>query len=361
MSELDARLRRIRWRLRSLSPFFASLSLFLEVRVGERVPTFATDGSTLFLNPRFAADRDDADLMGVVLHVLLHAALLHPVRRGDRTPLRWNVAADHVVTNLMAEQGFAAHPGGLRPERRFRGMRVEEVYSLLPEDVELPPGLRDLVEPNLGPGATTAVETRWRDAIGQASQAHTGGRTSALVERMFEQARPSIAWGHRLWAFVSRSAVDFEGFDRRFVHRGLYLDRLDAESIRLCVAVDTSGSIAAPLLARFLAELEAIAAHYPHLRGELFYVDAALDGPHPLASGRRPVPRGGGGTSFVPFFDWSSEHLSSVEPAVCVYFTDGQGRFPRRPPSASVLWVVPAGGLASDRFPFGEVVRMVEE
>lgn len=57
---------------------------------------------------------------------------------------------------------------------------------------------------------------------------------------------------------------------------------------------------------------------------------------------------GGGGTSFVPVFDRiESDGLS---PAVVVYFTDLEGRFPSADPGYPVLWVTDND---SRRAPFG--------
>jgi len=44
---------------------------------------------------------------------------------------------------------------------------------------------------------------------------------------------------------------------------------------------------------------------------------------------------------------------------LCIYFTDGYGSFPQKPPESPVLWVVMPGGLESTGFPFGDVARMV--
>ena len=71
--------------------------------------------------------------------------------------------------------------------------------------------------------------------------------------------------------------------------------------------------------------------------------------------------RGGGGTDFVPFFNWVESHANSDPVALCIYFTDGYGSFPRPAPSTPALWVVSPGGMESSGFPFGTVARMVDD
>mgnify|MGYP003338063835 FL=1 len=66
---------------------------------------------------------------------------------------------------------------------------------------------------------------------------------------------------------------------------------------------------------------------------------------------------GGGGTAFEPFF----EALEKSPPDMAVYLTDGFGSFPPKAPHFPTLWVVTPGGLSSDKFPFGDMARMLGE
>jgi predicted metal-dependent peptidase len=72
-----------------------------------------------------------------------------------------------------------------------------------------------------------------------------------------------------------------------------------------------------------------------------------------------PPPKGGGGTCFEPFFARVAEEAEAE--SVIVYLTDGFGSFPTSAPAAPVLWVVPPGGARDEAFPFGAVVRLVDE
>lgn len=93
---------------------------------------------------------------------------------------------------------------------------------------------------------------------------------------------------------------------------------------------------------------------------ELYYADASIYGPHELnPDSQIPAPQGGGGTSFIPFFDQVAENWDGMTTGVCVYLTDGYGSFPKNPPQLPVLWVVTPNGLDLSRFPFGEAVRLL--
>ena len=179
------------------------------------------------------------------------------------------------------------------------------------------------------------------------------------VERAFGlRDQPLLDWRAQLWRYLTPSATDFAAFDRRLIHQGLYLEALEAQTIRVFVCVDTSGSIDEDAMAALMTETDAILRVYPSIECTLYYADADLYGPYEVKPGG-PVPpaQGGGGTDFRPFFAAIEEQ--TTENGICVYLTDGFGDFPDTEPSLPVLWAVVPGGLDDEKFPFGDVVRIV--
>ena len=355
-------------RLRSRSPFFATLALFAPFRADASHPTAATDGVEVIYNPGFIDQLPAAQVDGVMLHEVLHAALLHVPRRGFRDAKRWNIAADIVVNGLLFQNGFQLPDGVLR-DTDLEAYSVEEVYALLQQKGDQP----ELPNPDLleegslqsvagqQPGRSSkALERYWRDAMQQAASAARGvgqGKLPAGLERSVADVTSArLDWKSLLWRFLTRTPTDFAAFDRRFVYRGLYIETLEAESVKVFVCVDTSGSVIEAQITEFLSEVRGITRAYPQAQAKLYYADAAVYGPYDLEGNSKP--EGGGGTDFKPFF--AAIHNSDLENAVAVYLTDGYGDFPDAAPDLPVLWIVTPGGLDSERFPFGEVVRMLE-
>lgn len=366
-----------RLRLSRLSPFFSTLALHTPFHISERVPTAATDGQAVFVNPAFFAKQTPAARDGLLLHEVLHAALLHVTRRGGRDPEGWNIAADIVVNGILVRNGFTIPDGGLRDVGLER-LSVEEVYDRVAKDPDKrrKPAEGDLLEapPGDAPGggdkeggdakARSRAEGQWRNALRAAAEANEAagqGKAPAGLEREVESVRePQLDWRSYLWRFLTRTPVDFEEFDRRFVGRGLYLETISGQSVQVLVAVDTSASIQRAVLAQFLGEVSGILQAYPGLRCDLYYADAALDGPHALQGDREiPPAKGGGGTDFRPFFAAAERDYVDWPNKVAVYLTDGFGSFPERAPDFPVLWIVTPGGKLLEAFPFGEVVRLV--
>jgi predicted metal-dependent peptidase len=374
-------------RLRTKSPFFATLALFARFIPTESIATAATDGKDIFFNPDYLLSLPSPQQDGLLLHEVLHAALMHVFRRGVREAQLWNIAADIVVNGMIMQQGvFQLPPGGLR-DTKLEHLSVEEIYELLlkedPQTLSLPnPDLlnQSPVNSKFGEGNSSnrsndnsdsisevkkaALEAHWRNALQQATviaRTTSQGKLPAGMDRELGLlTSPQLDWRSYLWRYLVQTPTDFQGFDRRFIGRGLYLETLQGESVKVYVAVDTSGSIDNEQLKMFLTEVRGILNSYPHLLCELYYVDAAAYGAYELnPDSQLPKPQGGGGTSFVPFFEKVAESWDGFTQGVCVYLTDGYGTFPEQSPELPVLWVVTPGGLDLSQFPFGEAVRLL--
>ena len=99
--DLESQLSRALLQLRAKNPFFATLALFAHLEWREEIATAATDGRDIVFNPAFAATLTPAEFQAVLLHEVLHCALLHVMRRASREPELWNIAADIVVNGMI--------------------------------------------------------------------------------------------------------------------------------------------------------------------------------------------------------------------------------------------------------------------
>lgn len=386
--EIPKRLQGALMRIRGDHPFFGTLALFAEFRVSEDIETAATDGKALWFNPGFVDKQDTAQLCGLVAHELLHAALQHVPRRRERDAKLWNIAADIVVNGMIRQDTSYQLPKGAVEMPKLAHLSVEEIYEQLATGKTKVPsiGLLDLMpelasgsgeghersgsqlnsdESCLGQARAEQLQRHWRAAMQQAGavarRINRGfGRAGLDGVRDYESAnQPSLSWREILWQFMVSTPYDFGGFDRRFIHRKLYLEDVVGESVEVAICIDTSGSIQNKELSAFMGEIQGILDAYPQIRGTLFFADADLYGPHEFSQyTAMPKAKGGGGTAFEPFFEWVKQHEKNGQ-SLCIYFTDGYGSFPRQVPDSPVLWVVMTGGLETTGFPFGDVARML--
>lgn len=378
-------------RLSESFPFFGALLMMAPIVMTNTIPTAATNGRDLLFNASFVHSLNAQELDGILVHELLHLALLHVPRRGVRDHMVWNIAADIHVNGIVHSMKQLKLPAGALEDLGLAPLCVEEIYEKLLNDrkdtsknrltlrrdaykldvvdlIELPDdGVESHGSRNISELSAQLVNT-WTSnvscALGMAGRQHYGSPPAALLRIVLEANTPQIDWQSALWRSVVRTPDDFAGFDRRHLWRGLYVEVLEAGTVDIDVCIDTSGSVSDSQLSDFLGVLRNIVCSYPSVRCRLYYADSQCVGPfevdvnRPLASAV-----GGGGTDFRPFFDAVAARVaadgahSNASPTV-IYITDGYGMFPKTAPDLDVLWVVTAGGRESRDFAFGTVLRM---
>ncbi|WP_444932973.1 vWA domain-containing protein [Microbulbifer sp. JTAC008] len=369
-------------------PFFAVLAMFARLQFDNEVEISKIDGRALRVSPQFFLGMEEHERHGYLLHQVLHLALGHPHRGTGRDPLLWNMAADIVVNNILTEETSWPVPPTTAWDGRFAGYSVERVYARLLKDRPKDGGqggdgvgddpianyARVLVQryrchddfsPQSGSQAT-AEQAYWQGALVKARQlpqnSKSAGTKSSSLKRETEIViGGQLDWRSLLWKYATPAANDYEEFDRRFLHRSLYLEHLQSEDLPVEVVVDTSGSICGRTLSRFLEELFAVHQCHPNTRINFYYADVALHGPYgiPQDLSDFPVPIGAGGTSFTTYFSDLEKRDSLLEqPVAVLYFSDGFGTFPNTSPSIPVLWLLTEDGQEDEQIPFGTVVRI---
>ena len=90
----------------------------------------ATDGSRIVYNPAFVDQLKPAELEGTLAHEVMHCALGHQCRRGNRDPELWNEAADFAINPILIANGFTL-PAGALIDPAFANLSAEEIYARL--------------------------------------------------------------------------------------------------------------------------------------------------------------------------------------------------------------------------------------
>ena len=407
-----------RTRLILERPFIGALVMHLPLIAADAAwcATIATDARAIYYNPGYIAGLTLAQTQFVLAHEAMHCALGHFARRSHRTRRRWDVACDHAVNLLLAAEGLRPLPDVLaNPD--FRGLAAEEIYPLIPPDTpertldrhlfdERVPsdtcgtsggGMGQARTKDAGDGTAgvpaTGAEDSWDDAgnerrhspghallpprgtgvtereelarrwqsriVSAAQQARRAGRLAESWLRLVDgMIQPRLPWRVLLERYMMSVARDDYSFQRPSRREGdALLPRLASGEVDLCVALDTSGSIATEELAQFASEVNALKGQI-RARVTLHACDERLDprGPWEFEPWETIVlPReigGGGGTRFMPVFDWIAR--AQRRPDLLLYFTDADGDFPRHAPAYPVIWLVKGRG----RVPWGERIQL---
>jgi predicted metal-dependent peptidase len=128
-------------------PFFGSLLMQLRPVANPDISTMCTDGRTLEYSPKYLDQLNDRQLRTVLAHEVLHPALLHPFRLGDRDLRTANIAADYVINDFLDNYNKDAVARGQSApfewpvnengestvllDHQYDGMAFEEVYAAL--------------------------------------------------------------------------------------------------------------------------------------------------------------------------------------------------------------------------------------
>lgn len=369
-------------------PFLGALVLRMPMAAAEPdwCPSIATDARTLYFNPAYIDGLDLEQTKFILAHGALHAALTHFNRRGHRDRRRWDIATDYAINPLLVADGLKAPPGALLMEQ-FAGMTAEEIYPYIRENSDeqtldrhaydqepasspTPPSRqRQQPEPDAGGsnraqgeadpeagGATPppplsqsereTLAVQWQQRLaGAAQQALQAGKLKGSMARLVDHLlQPQLPWRMLLARYMTAVARDDYSWQRPSRREGpALLPSLRSTHVDIAIVLDTSGSISDEEMSEFVAEINAIKGQLS-ARIILHACDEALseEGPWSFEAWediRLPENfAGGGGTNFVPAFEWAEAR--DRPPNLLLYFTDADGEFPEHEPPFPVLWLV---------------------
>lgn len=125
------RVRKMRTALLLQQPFFGTMAAGLALKIVDTPEiTAATDGMSIFINPRWVDHCDDRELKCTITEMVMHTALRHPVRRGSRDEGIWNRACDQAVFDSMVRARMPLRKCA-KPDPQYRGLTAEQIYRLM--------------------------------------------------------------------------------------------------------------------------------------------------------------------------------------------------------------------------------------
>lgn len=366
-------------------PFFGSLALQLKVVETKDIPTFATDGRSLFFNPEFAATLSKDEIMGLIKHEVLHCAMLHMTRRGDRDHKRWNIACDAVINPIIVRSGGKLPAGGVDLPN-LADLSAEEAYSKLPPPQKIKcyvdfGSVLDAKAPgsdsNGGGGSddspgvgvkisqadAKALENQWKVNAKQAAEvAKKAGKLPGGLEAFVDSlTEPKVDWRTVLRRFIQKTITSDYSWtrpNRRYVAQGIYLPGpLKENTGPMVVVMDASGSCFTPeVQTEFASEVNSIFKDVRPAYVTVMYFDTRVTAIERFDHGQEIEfrPKGGGGTDFADVMEKIIE--MPEKPLAVVFFTDCYTSSWGENPGVPVLWV--KYGDWNGEVPFGEMVEV---
>ena len=332
-------------------------------QIDDKLPTACTNGIDETYGRKFVHKCSDKALRGCLLHELGHKMFRHLTTWGHlwkHNPRKANAAADYVVNLWVKElidNGVNASMDWPEPavcllDRKYKGMRVQQVYNLLPDDGNGGDGGMDDHDWESAQEMSDAEVQELAEQIDSALRqgamaAQKAGDGNALD--LGQLLAPKINWREALREFVSATCAgnDYATWsrpNRRFIGAGMYMPSGVSQQVQeIVVGVDTSGSIDAEALREFLSEIVGICEQVKPQSLRLIYWDHRVQSEEVydintvqnFATSTKPVGGGGTDASCVP----SYLREKGVTPQAVVMLTDGYvsswGRW-----DVPVLWCV---------------------
>jgi len=350
-------------------PFFGSLAMSLPFIEDSEIPTMCTDGKSVRFNPEFVLKYSIDEIEGVIAHEVMHVALQHPLRIGERDHEVWNMATDYAINLIVVDSGLKIPDCGLL-DIQYRGMSAEAIYPRLLQDKPEPEDGWDfggIGKPSNEDGSQmTEAEI---DALGaeinvKVLQAHASakmqGKLPAGIDGLIEDiSKPKVDWRDKLRTFIGGDQPDDYSWrrpNRKFYSSyGIYMPSVDHYGAgHVVIGVDTSGSVSDLELSQFLGEINAIAEDMQPKSVTVIGCDAEIQSVTEYGQGdtiETLNSSGRGGTLVSPVFELVAER--DLQCDSFIYFTDLHvWDFPDNAPDYPVLWV----STDADEAPFGEVV-----
>jgi len=362
----NEKLEQAKTKLMLENPYFGTLATALEIRFNTHIASFRPLGDVLEVNDEYLEVLSVSEVATILANSAMHQALFHGERGQGKVGSVWNLASDYAINDLLVQNGFMLPPMA-NYASRFEMLYAEEIYGILLAELDLKESDESNEEEQLKeqdeqmeeqdiPEELLAQE-EYELLLEQLNiKLEKHGDLPKGIERFVSSTKEAqISWRDELYRYVNAHAKsDYRMFppSKKHLYRGIALPSIYGEELKIVVAIDTSASIDDELLKTFLAELYEIMQVFTHYVIELIECDAKIQNIQRLTPQEplEPTLKGGGGTNFEPVFEYVENMNEDFK--FLIYFTDGQGNFPKFEPHIDTLWVT----NEEVDFPFGETI-----
>jgi predicted metal-dependent peptidase len=340
---------------------YTTVVFSLKQKITEEIPTAATDGRELLINPDFFMNLSPNERLTLLAHEALHVLLDHMHRKGTRDHKLWNVAGDYVINNSLKQAQYAIPKGGL-VDSKYDGMTTEQVYIIL--DKKTDQQKKDLFN-QCKDGSLNGNDITYPDQVDPAD-AVTQDEVTSVILRAMTQAKamgqppgslpsevdielqkilnPPLPWHIILQNYLTSFAKEdftFRKANRRFLPDH-YLPTAHSEAVcNIAIAVDISSSVSDHEFDVFIGKIAEIQAMMKPEKITIVSFNTQITGTQVLTVEDNPLTKlkfkGRGGTAIAPVLDW----LADNKPTVALIFTDGEfDQVEPKDKSIPMVWLI---------------------
>ena len=355
--------------------FFAGLFMVGSTTVTDHKITAGTNGRDAVYGREFVDSLTDKELAFLVMHENMHKCYRHMTiwkALDDIDRNITNAACDFVINiqlyDMDPEEKFIAFPRskvtgdreGLFDEQ-YRGMDTKQVFDILLKKKKeggqrgrktkggdgtnrQPVDMFDDEDGDVGfdnhdwDGAKELSEEEKKQLDREVEQAIRQGGIYAgkfggnTPREIGELLNPKVDWKEVLQRFArsnikDRDSISWRKAHRNFLWQDIILPSIIGKRVKyLLLAMDTSGSVAGPLLTDFLSEMNGLVKSVGIDRLDIVYWDAEIQAHEIFTGGAKDIvhrtnPKGGGGTDPDVVVDLIAE--KQLKPDAIIMLSDG--------------------------------------
>lgn len=347
-----------------------------------------TDGQFLHFSTHKVLEtyeRDPATVRRGYLHALLHCLFLHLFDRDSGDTVLWDLACDIAVEQIVEQQGgdrlTVHHPVRkacleLLKDRQYSAQQIFELLQagFFPYAIEELRAAFFFDDHSAWHQVThNGVRSRWEQLLLDAARNKNGrGKRGSAPGKSEEEISVGTDARYDYRKFLQRFTflreeveLDTESFDYAFYHFGMerygaipLIEPLEYKEVQrleeLVIAIDTSGSCSSETVSRFLSETYEILSRQENFfrKMKVYFIqcDCLIQDVTLIRSredwleyAKKIRIQGRGGTSFTPVFEYVAalrERKELRNLKALLFFTDGDGAYPTRPPDYETTFVL---------------------
>lgn len=259
------------------SVFIANILFSLHVKWTDKIPTLATDGIDLLINPDFYMNMSKELRVSALAHETWHVAFKHMIRLGTKDQQVWNLACDHFINNMLKKADYKIDPNWCC-DPQYADMACLDIYNHLLKEkkdsggnpssngVGLGSGEGDFTLPNTPTGSKMdegGLEAKINSTLMKAATAAkmTGqpGLIPGIIEQELEMiSNPPLSWEVIFQNVLSSYAKDdftYKRVNRRFLPDFILPSLYNESYGEIIFGFDTSSSMTDDQVASFIGHL----------------------------------------------------------------------------------------------------------
>lgn len=316
-----------------------------------KVPSQATDGYNLFINPKFTNKLNFTGKVIVLLHEVLHCLLNHNTRMKGLNHDLANIAADYEVHSTIVNLGIVSREaitkiGGLY-DSKFDNLGMETIYDKIKRNFPNLPftnigatidksegdNIAKAEGYSVGGGNEDSICRDWKERAIEAARSLKGSNFGDLIIKLTDLYKITKDWKKEL-RYIIGNSLSPDDSRRAFTNKNILVsqnrvartnkDRYDAVNY-IVAAIDTSGSMSDNYLNTCIKHIYQIANQKKPEKLLVLQFDTEICDIREYTDSKQflsPIKlKGRGGTNCQCVWDYLKNHKINTE--LLLVFTDG--------------------------------------